>query len=66
MATVAPSGQLTEQEKIVLQLSADLWNAYVALPEQHPSDRIDFCDAIHTIQRIIGWRPLTRSGQFDL
>lgn len=57
--------KFTEEEKKTIQLSADLWNSFVALPEQHPSDRVDFCNAIHTIQRILGWRPMMRKGHLD-
>lgn len=58
--------KLTEEEKKVVALSADLWNAFIALPVQHPSDQQDFCNAIHTIQRIIGARPMMRKGQLDI
>lgn len=58
--------KFTEEEKKAIQLSADLWNAFRALPEQHHSDKQDFCDAIHTIQRILGWRPMMRKGTLDV
>ena len=62
----AECGTFTEPELIALQLTVELWYAFKALPQQHPSDLPDFLNAIHTIQRILGWRPLTRSGHLDL
>lgn len=58
--------KFTEEEKQAIKLSADLWNAFISLPEQHPSDKIDFCNSIHTIQRILGWRPMMRKGTLDV
>lgn len=56
----------TEEERNVLRLSAKLWNAFHQLPEQHPSDTLDFCNALHAIQRIVGWRPMMRKGTLDV
>lgn len=58
--------KFTEEEKKAIELSGELWNAFVALPVQHPSDQMDFCNAIHTIQRILGWRPMMRKGHLDV
>ena len=58
--------KFTEEEKKAISLSADLWDAFIALPEQHPDDTKDFRDAIHTIQRIPGWRPMMRKGMLDV
>jgi hypothetical protein len=49
---------MTEQEKILLEKSAELWNAYLALPKIHNEDiEQDFRRAIHQIQYIIMARP---------
>lgn len=52
----------TEDETKAIKLSADLWNAFIELPRQHPSDTADFLVAIHAIQRILGYRPMSRNG----
>lgn len=62
---VEVKGQFTDDEKKILLLSAELWNKYLQLPVQHQNDRYDFSQAIHELQRIIGWRPMTRSGYLD-
>lgn len=66
MADPDRTRSFTLEEKKAIALSADLWNAFIALPEQHPSDKVDFCNAIHTIQRILGWRPMMRKGTLDV
>lgn len=60
------ANKFTEDEEKAINLSVELWNAFVALPVQHPVDQQDFCDAIHTIQRILGWRPMMRKGHLDV
>lgn len=60
---------LSEQESRVMSLSASLWNAYLPLAEQDkrdgvvPDDVNDFRQAIHTIQRLIAYRPWLRQNQ---
>lgn len=55
MATV-----LTEQEQKVLQLTADVWNAFMKLPRQHPDDQTEFRHALHALQRVVLARPAVR------
>lgn len=54
------SNNLTQTETEILNGSVEIWNEFVGLESQHPSDLTDFMDAIHTIQRIIGMRVLRR------
>lgn len=42
--------ELTAQELAVLQMTAELFNALMALPDKHPSDADDFTRDIHAIQ----------------
>ena len=48
------------EERKVLNGLADCWNDYCKLPVQHPDDARDFCNAIHTCQRIIMAREAVR------
>ena len=47
----------TEDEIKCLNLSRDLWNEFVKLPENHPMDKQEFIFHIHAIQNIILARP---------
>ena len=58
--------KFTDEEKKVILLTRDLWNAFIDLPIQHPNDRDDFRGAIHSIQRILGWRPMMRKGTLNV
>ena len=51
---------LTPQERDLLDLSADLYNGFAALPEEHPSDAQEFVHHMHALQRIIMARPAHR------
>jgi hypothetical protein len=51
---------LTEQEKLVLKLTADLWNEYMKLPETHISERSELQLFIHQIQHLIAVRVARR------
>lgn len=44
---------MSEEENNTLELTVDLWNAFVALPGGHPDDIIDVKFHIHALQRII-------------
>jgi len=48
--------RLTADEKVVLDLLAEAWNAYVKLPQQHPADRGEFATFLHGCQGIIAIR----------
>lgn len=51
---------LTDEEKHVLMLSAELWNEFVKLPDAHPSDHIEMQIKIHGIQEMIALRVARR------
>lgn len=51
---------LTEQEKKILEASANVWNEFMLLPEQHPDDIRDFRFHIHAIQNILLGMSATR------
>lgn len=50
---------LTRQEAGLARMLADAWNAYLALPVEHPMEQAEFCAAIHRCQDIV----LARSGR---
>lgn len=51
---------MTGEEMAVVERLGEAWNAFLALPAQHSSDRLDFLKAIHDAQRIIMARPAMR------
>lgn len=51
---------LTEAESAVLQQTAELWNAFLALPAVHPAEHMELCSKIHDLQRMILARPAMR------
>ncbi len=51
---------MTVQETAIVENLGRAWNAFLALPAQHSSDRMDFLKAIHDAQRIIMARPAMR------
>ncbi len=53
---------LTADEKRVLSLTADLWNSFLLLPKQHPSDASEFQLAIHQLQALIALRVARRAN----
>ena len=48
---------LTQDERRVADMTADVVNAYWELPVEHPSDRGEFVAAIHRVQDLILARP---------
>ena len=52
--------ELTEQERLVLSLLAESWNAYIQLDIEHTSDLLEFQQAIHQAENIIMSRPIMR------
>lgn len=52
----------TEQEAAIARLLGKVWNAYLALPVEHPLDQQEFCTAIHRCQDMV----LARSGRREL
>ncbi len=53
---------MTEQEKKVVLLLADAWNAFIELPVEHPDDQNDFRGAIHHAQNIVFSRQARRDN----
>jgi len=51
---------LTEQEGKVMDSLIDAWNEFNKLSVEHPSDNLDFANAIHQCQQIMGMRILRR------
>jgi len=49
--------RLTKDEKKVLKLLGDAWNAYCELPTKHPCDANEFLLAIHAAENVIMARP---------
>lgn len=48
--------RLTPEEQRVLDLLAEAWNLYSALPVQHPMDRPEFAFYLHGCQGLVGLR----------
>lgn len=41
---------LTNEEKEILKITADLWNKLNALPDKHPCDGEENCRDLHNLQ----------------
>lgn len=52
---------MTKEERDIIDLSAELWNRFCALPELHPSDKPELCVHIHAIQNMVFARTGVRS-----
>lgn len=55
--------KLTQEEKEILELTAELWNKFLQLPINHPMERDEIAMKIHDIQRMIIARPGFRLNQ---
>ena len=53
--------ELTEAEAAVVYMLAEAWNAYCALPVEHPMEPDEFCRAIHAAQDKVLARPGRRA-----
>jgi hypothetical protein len=49
-----------QQERKVLDLTAECWNEFVKLKSTHPDELNDFADGIHKLQYILGMRMVRR------
>lgn len=49
--------KLTQEEEEILELTAELWNRFLALPINHPMEQSEMQYKIHDIQRMIISRP---------
>lgn len=47
----------TKEEEEILELTAELWNRFLALPINHPMEANEIAMKIHDIQRMIISRP---------
>lgn len=54
---------VTNDERVVFNLLARVWNAYLILPGRERDDNDDFRRAVHTAQRIVAMRVAGRCGQ---
>jgi hypothetical protein len=52
---------LTPQERAVIDLLGEAFNAFVALPREHPSELREFEQAIHVAQTLVMARPTARA-----
>lgn len=52
VASVRQSG-LTNGERRVLETLGEAYNQFAGLEREHPSEMNDFCNAVHSAQRIV-------------
>lgn len=55
--------KLTKEEEEILELTAELWNRFLALPIYHLMEQSEMQSKIHDIQRMIIARPGFRMNQ---
>lgn len=58
---IRPVPLLTPEENHAMQMSADLWDAFIKLPVLHHSDQPEFLHHFHAIQNMILARAAYRS-----
>lgn len=51
---------LSKEERKVVDLLGDAWNAFCELDSRHPQETDEFCGAIHVGQHIIMSRPVAK------
>lgn len=49
---------MTKEEREILELTKDIWNKFLELPDEHEADQRELCFHIHAIQNIL----FARSG----
>lgn len=52
---------ITPAERTALAHLVNAWNAFIALPVEHPSDQAEFCALIHNAEARILMRPTRRA-----
>ena len=57
---VVMEATFTAEELTILEQTASLYNAFCALPHQHPSDHPEFVAALHVVQLLVLKRPGVR------
>lgn len=50
---MSENSRLTDDELRIIDMTADLWNAFLDLGDHHPSDRDEMARDIHDIQQRI-------------
>ena len=50
---------VTAEEAAIVEGLGEVWNAYLALPIEHPNDRLEFLSVVHDAQRHV----LARAGR---
>jgi hypothetical protein len=53
---------VTEAERALLDLTVQLWNAFLALPDRHPADAEEMQRDIHNIQHRVMARVAVREN----
>lgn len=51
---------MTDEEIALLDLTADVWNLFVTLPQDHPDEPEEFKTKLHDLQHMILARPARR------
>ncbi|GED72323.1 hypothetical protein BRE01_60250 [Brevibacillus reuszeri] len=54
------NGGMTTEEKEIADHIVAAWNGFVTLKPTHPNDQVEFGDAIHRLQHLLGMRVLRR------
>ncbi len=52
---------LTKEELTLIDMTVDLWNAFLALPDHHPADADEMALDVHRVQN----RIMARSARRD-
>lgn len=52
---------LTDPERQIVELMAQVWDLFLELPIQHPMHQTEMAMAIHLVQRIVLVRPVERA-----
>lgn len=52
---------ITAKESQIVDDLADIWNKFLELPKEHPSEHQDFADGVHVLQRLVFARAGRRS-----
>lgn len=52
---------MTDKEIELIEMLNTFWNEYVKLPQQHPCDQQEMCQAIHVAQHLLMIREMRRN-----
>ena len=56
---------MSDAEKRIIKMTADLWNALVELECLHPDDIMEMKTSIHQIQECVMSRPVKREMEYN-